>query len=1251
MTGVEDFEGNERIAIVRRLGAGGMGVVYEAFDRERRTRVALKTLRFHDPAAIYRFKNEFRKLADVAHPNLVALHELVSDESRLFFTMELVNGVPFMQWVRDDARTDVYASTVIGASDAGRAHRPGERIATPAPATGAFNEVRVRSALAQLVSGVAALHAVGKLHRDLKPSNVLVTPDGRVVILDFGLVMEIHSTATRDATEEAIAGTAEYMSPEQAAAMELGESTDWYSVGAMLFEALTGRLPFTGGRIKVMMDKQQFDAPRPSSLVPDVPPDLDDLCVALLDRNPARRPRVRAIMRRLGVEESATHAHPITTIPTARQALVGRDEQLGQLRRAFDRTVEGRATTVLVHGRSGMGKTALLRRFLDDLTHDDDVVVLAGRCHERESVPYKALDSLVDALSRYLRKLPRGEAAAVIPRDVHALARVFPVLRRVEAVSSSPRRKYETPDPHEVRRRAFVALREMLARLADQKRVVLWIDDLQWGDVDSSVVLGELVRPPVAAPLLVLVSYRSDDTAASPSLPALRRAAPPEDLEEIEIGPLPEQEARKLAETLVQGDQKLLEHVEAISKESGGSPFFVAELVLYLQSGAPLRSSLAGSTIRLEKVIEERLERLPASARRILDIVAVAGRPIGREIAVRAADVAAADERNAIAVLRSGFLIRTSHTSDTDQLETFHDRIRETVTGLLGEDETKHCHAQLAASIEASRSPDAEALATHFRGADRPDRASEWAIQAGDRARDALAFDRAATWYAASLQWNAVEGAGGRLIRRNLAEALANAGRGPEAARAYLEACKGSAAADALELTRRAAEQFLMSGHIDDGIATIREVLRAIDIPFPETARRALFSLVVRQIRLALRGFNFRERDASQISPEILTRIDACWSIAGGLAIVDNIRGRDFQKRQVLLALDAGEPYRVTRALATEIIASAVGGGHNERYTARVAALAEEKATRVEHPHARAFVTLMIGMSSILEGKWEKAVDYCTRADTALRDYCTGVGWELANAQLFTLWALCQLGRFDELAERLPRLIDEATQKGDLYLVTSLRIGRTNILWLVRDDPARAANEVERAMEQWSHSTIHLQHFHADAARTQTDLYAGRADRAHERMVSRWNDFKRAYFFRIQSIYIEALMLRAKAGIARGGVALSDAARCIRRIRGENMHWSNPIADLLEAGLKSARGVERDVRELLRRAERAFDDASMRVWAAVARFRLGERIGGEEGEQLTSDALELLRAQGVRAPEKFVELYAPGFRREKLLKA
>jgi len=334
------------------LGEGGFGVVYDVWDRERRERVALKALHRVAADARRRFKREFRTLVDLRHPHLVRLHELGGDGSDLWFTMErLAAAQPFDAWAGDDER-------------------------------------RLRDGLGQLADGLAALHARGILHRDLKPSNVLVEPGGRVVLLDFGLAREV----TADGSTQ-LAGTPVFMAPEQCAEGELTPAVDCYAVGVMLFAILAGRPPFEGRAVQLMVDKQQRAAPPLLSVAPGAPPDLAALTDALLARDPASRPTAEALRDDLAPAPTPRAAARTT------DRFVGRAAELAALRAA----VAARDATLLrVEGPSGIGKTTLLDRLCAELP--SDAWLLRGRCHPRESVPFKAFDEVMDELARRLAR-------------------------------------------------------------------------------------------------------------------------------------------------------------------------------------------------------------------------------------------------------------------------------------------------------------------------------------------------------------------------------------------------------------------------------------------------------------------------------------------------------------------------------------------------------------------------------------------------------------------------------------------------------------------------------------------------------------------------------------------------------------------------------------------------------------------------------------------------------------------------------
>ncbi len=425
--------------------------------------------------------------------------------------MELVDGVGFLEHVNA-----VPEDAPDGSSSLDDAAAAGAGALAPAPpsAPAPRSEVdipRLGEAARQLAEGIAALHAAGALHRDLKPSNVLVTPAGRVVILDFGLAAELrHGVA--DLSRVELVGTVAYMAPEQAAGGPLSEAADWYSFGAILYRALTGALPIAGSIAEILIAKQSREPRPPRDLFPECPPDLDALCVDLLRIDPAARPGGVEVLRRLGAAPRGEAAAAVSERAGEAPVLFGRERELAALLAAFADVGRGLAVVVSVHGASGTGKTGLLRGFLEGLAAAGDgalPVVLAGRCYEREFVPYKAGDSLIDALARHLGRAGPDAAAGLLPPDIHALASLFPVLGRVEAVALAPRTAPAAPDPRERRRRAFLALREVLVRLGRERSLVVCIDDVQWGDVDGAVLLAEVMKPPGAPEALLLVSART----------------------------------------------------------------------------------------------------------------------------------------------------------------------------------------------------------------------------------------------------------------------------------------------------------------------------------------------------------------------------------------------------------------------------------------------------------------------------------------------------------------------------------------------------------------------------------------------------------------------------------------------------------------------------------------------------------------------------------------------------------------------
>jgi eukaryotic-like serine/threonine-protein kinase len=1272
ITPLPEWRGTARYEVIKRIGAGGMGVVYEAFDRDRQQLLALKTLARFSPAALYRFKQEFRTLADVVHPNLVSLYELVAtDADHVFFTMELVRGGDFLtHTLRPDAAARRSAAptpptTTVAQAVSGR-HPTAGRVDDLAPNTAevaaprADNRSpadleRLRPALRQLAEGIGALHAAGKLHRDIKPSNVLVTPEGRVVLLDFGVATDISFVLDQHLAEREVVGTALYMAPEQATDEAPTAASDWYSVGVMLYEALVGRPPFAGPAIEVLARKSLVEPPPPSDFVTGVPPDLDALCSALLRPAPNTRPTGAEIRRWLDGGTRAPMTPQATPVPEAGSVtadpFIGRAAHLAALREAFDSARHGHLVTLRVHGSSGMGKSSLVQRFLDELVEHGEAVTLRGRAYERESMPYKALDSVVDALSRYLMRLSEKDPSMTLPRDLDALARLFPVLRGVERVSAAAEEPTGPEPAHVVRRRAIVAMRELLAMIAARQPLVLYIDDVQWGDVDSAGLLIELVRPPFDAPVLLLVTHREEESDSSAFLIETRALWPlGTDVRDVHVRPLAPDDAHTLALALLGPDAPAAqETANAIARESGGSPLLIEELARGV--ARPARSGDDGAhaaplaAVRLESVVSARMSLLPSEGCRFLELVALSARPLPILVAASAAEVSEGlDEM--VSVLRARRFVRTGMRDGHEVIEIVHDRIRETIVAQLPEDTVRAHHGRLARALEPIASADPEALATHLLGAGQRREAAKYAERAAEPAAAKLAFAQAARLYRLALDAVEEASADARQLRVRLADVLVRAGRGAEAASVYTEAAKHAQGSERMELEQKATEQLLLCGHIDEGAAALDRIFEAAGMRGPRTLAGAIFMSFVYRLLQTTIGLRIPERDSRDVRREDSLRIEALYAVVVGLSFVHVIYGMSAQARHLYSALRAGDRFQVFRAAVVEVTNCAALGGPEGARERRFAEIVRRLTEGTPDAGFRAFGAGVNGQRLFLHGHWRGARDLLDGLYEQFRGH--RAGWA-ANWHLFNVYALALMGEMVEVRRHCATLLADAEQRGDLYTSVNLRVGHCNAHWLAADDVETARRHVREAMAEWSQSGFYLQHYRAMLAEANIELYEGAGKRAREIVTRDWAALRRSFLMRVQYIRADAHFLRVRCALASAEGApnrhalIAEAARFARKLDHERMPWTAPLAALAWAGIANARGDRAEAIARLRAAVTTAEAADMRLHAAVARLRLGSSIGGQEGDDLTREAREWMGVQEIRVPERMAAMLAPGF--------
>ncbi|MBI4750745.1 MAG: protein kinase [Acidobacteria bacterium] len=1263
-----EFEGTARFSIQKRLGAGGFGVVYHALDREWNCSVALKVLKKSDGSGLYRFKREFRTLVDVNHPNLVTLYELFSQGDQWFFTMELINGRNFIEYVRNfPSESDHFSSfqapelpclKIQAAQLSYSKHLVIPEQTGKAKPCQADLE-KLYPAVKQLVTGLLALHGMNKLHGDIKPSNVLVTEDKRVVILDFGLAREV-SHERGGVVSDGILGTPAYMSPEQALGRTTTVASDWYSMGVILYEALSGRVPFGGSDIEILLKKQRYAPPMLSDLVSGLPDPLVRLCMALLHKDPRLRPSGEHILETIQtLETNADLSLNPTATPgdLSKVSFVGREIELALLNQTWESTKQGQPATIFVKGPSGIGKSTLVRHFLEQLPeYEKPGIMFWGRCYEQESVPYKVLDSLVDQVSQYLAGLPAPVVNTLLPVESTALGILFPVFQQIKQIGQLREGAAPISDPLEMRRLAFKALKQVLANLAGQQGLILFIDDLQWGDLDSVGLVREILQPPGSPRMLFIGSYQSEEVERSQFLQAFFSTPVPGVRQaqriEIDLHGLSACESEQLA-VLFLGTESNKKHAEKIAQEAGGSPFFIGELAKYLTEKNRLNpSAREHEKMSLEQVISFQVESLSDQERTVLELVAVAGQPITG----RAAKAASRLEHfeNHLTALRCDHFIRSTGKNYSQEVDTYHDKIREVVIGQLTPEVLKKYHSTLGQALEGITEIDFERLAKHFRLAEVEDKAFDYTIRAARQAEKSFAFERAADLYRQLFAFKRAsdpEQIGE--IQIEMANALANAGQGAEAAKAYFAAANHCNEGNQLNLQHKAAEQFLNAGQIEQGVRILNQVLEKVGEPLSHSNLKTLFSIGIGRTKLWLSGINHREKNESEIPNHELVRINALFTAVDSLFIVNILQAYDLQTKHFWLALKAGEPYRLTRAFVYEAIFSALGGTRKGQIATNLIERAENLAHRTANPESKAMVDFGRGFISFTRGEWKNAWESFCGGEAITRKECLGKnnGFALRGIENSVVWALRALfyrGEMKLLRERLPVYLDDGKARENLLMLTNLETYIVYLNYLAEDRPEKALRELEQTRTLWSQGRFGAQDNWKLLGKAEIGLYSSNPGPAWAEILRQWPQLKRAGVLSHQMGFIQSFQFQARVALAmaqnqrKASSFLKLAETNARQIQNEKMLFAEGWAELIFAGIEATRGRTVETLKYLHSAENKLAEADMKLYAAAACRRRGELLANDEGKALIQQSEAWMIEQEIKNPARMADMLVPG---------
>jgi tetratricopeptide (TPR) repeat protein len=760
-------------AVEESIGSGAMGIVYRARHTVTGDAVAVKVLRTQAPHLLTSFRREVHILAGLRHPNIVRILDQGLSSGVPWFAMEIVDGTSLrsLLWPKSTQSRreteDSQAARTLADTSGGAAPARRKNVPPPDPARLPIAEV-VRLAI-PICRGLAFLHGCGVVHRDLKPENILIRADGTPVLADFGLVFPFGGMG-REILDlaDAGSGTLAYMAPEQRFGRFVDARADLFSLGCVLYEALTGVFPFGPAGVHEVSPAP----PLPSAMVAGIPAALDVVVTGLLKLSPQDRigyaDDVAALLESaVGTAERSPSPKPTTYL--YRSGFVGRRETFAQLEYAIDRAVDGRGSKVFVTGASGAGKTRLVLEAAA-LASEKGMAVITGEClplgtaeggHRALSAPLHPVRRLLTGIADYCRNVDPAIAKKLLAGRARLLA---PHERLLEDLAEQLQEEVPSPLPDDAARtRMLSALASLVLDYARERPLCFIIDDLQWADELSLDLLSSIAASDCAnAPLLLLGTGRLEEMT-----PLLQQLFHEPGALYAELDRLDKQDVGQMVGGMLALRTPPAELVEFLYGVSGGNPFFLAEYLRTAIAEGRLERNVDGRWVlsdprltgvaiptAISALIRRRLDGLSPKIKKIVGAAAVLGRGFDTELLAKTAELDVADILDAYGTLRQRQIFEDEQLGS---LRFMHDQLRDAAYSAMAADECIHWHKRAAASIEERYSgrdiePYLGSLGFHLAKAGAPERAAGYFGRAAELARRTYANGDAVKLYRLAIE-------------------------------------------------------------------------------------------------------------------------------------------------------------------------------------------------------------------------------------------------------------------------------------------------------------------------------------------------------------------------------------------------------------------------------------------------------------------------------------------------------------------